>query len=499
MGAAFSRNSIQDYVNESNNAVSNNIQNTVTNNVNVCSTDSNLNLVVGCCRPTSCDASFNNCTDCPPTKITGGSSVTITNTNSLNCKFDTNTSATSVQQAADNLSNSSNIQTSQINKTMQEACNFSLSDSENSTTLIQNLINNMFVSNVSNLSASCNNALFMKDSQNIYLCLDVEEGSKFNYNNANAGDLVATCITNTILKQDSKLTSSNAVINTISQYNETKQYGLLGSIIGCLLCVAVIVFLVYFSQKSSSQGSNSQGSNTGSIVLYVLILFFVILFIVGIALGIYFALYPADQDISPINVDASNNRLYFSTYDDDKLFKTYTAYIPKGTYNQGDLLATAIQGAMNRAMYPDSSALVSLFKTIAGKIFGADAANFVVNFNTNDKDFNFECWAGNDPGNTPRPYFQFVNSNPNDGMSGNNILNSINGINLIGPIYKPTDNATTGKVSAPTARGFWFYFWIAFGILCGLFLFVGILLIVFRQRSNKKNGSKNNDVEMKKK
>jgi len=193
---------------------------------------------------------------------------------------------------------------------MQEALNFSASDSQNATTFIQNLLNNMFVSNVSNLNSSCNNSLFMTDKTNIYLCVDVEKGGVLNFNQVNAGDLVAVCTTNTILTQVSQLTSTNNVINTITQYNETKQYGLLGSLIGAIVCVAVILVLVYFSQKGQEQGKGEQGSNA-KIVIYVLLLFFLILFIVSVALGFYFWFLPANQDIEPIVVDGSNNKIYF--------------------------------------------------------------------------------------------------------------------------------------------------------------------------------------------
>lgn len=479
MGIASSTNTIQDYVNEQNNAMSTQIQNNVIQTNNVCSSNDQLTLSVGCC--TGCDKNSKNCTTCTPSTISG--TVNISNTNNLNCTFTSNTSIQSIQQARDTVTNSSNITASQINKTMQEALNFSASDSQNATTFIQNLLNNMFVSNVSNLNSSCNNSLFMTDKTNIYLCVDVEKGGVLNFNQVNAGDLVAVCTTNTILTQVSQLTSTNNVINTITQYNETKQYGLLGSLIGAIVCVAVILVLVYFSQKGQEQGKGEQGSNA-KIVIYVLLLFFLILFIVSVALGFYFWFLPANQDIEPIVVDGSNNKIYFQTLDGNNVYQTYTAEVPKGTYRQGDSLATAIQNAMNASIYPNSSALGNLLMSISNKTFGSSTANFVVNFNSSSNDFEFECWAGDGPENTPRPNFKFVSSNGSE--TGNDILSSINGSNLIrAQPWTVNDNVKTGAIQTGTQRGFWFYFWIVAGILLGLFLIIGTILIIFRRKTNK--------------
>jgi len=483
MGISFSSNSIQDYVDEQNNAITSSIQNSVTNNTNICSSIESDRVSFGCCD-LSYDANGKPIyTNCVPAKIIGGSEVTIDYTSNLNCQFTNQNNSNLAQAAQNNLANSANLQASQINKTIQEALSMSISDSENDTTFAQNLINNMITTNIQNINQNCSNKIFISQNSNLSLCIDVEQNSKLDYNNASSGKLIANCISNAVSNNQSFNKSMNNVINQISQYNSTKQEGLLG----CLVAFVVVLILIIGTGLVSSN-KNVQQSNT-KYLFYGLILFFVIILITSIALGIYFWNSPAETTIDPIVINDKNDTITFQIInpnDPTNVKGPLSAGIQRATYGQGDALATAIQNSMNAALFPDNNSLDALSKALT-KVAGSDAINaqnFVVDFEPDSKQFEFSLLYGNSTTNSsdaPRYNYKLINGS-------NNILDSIGGSKLYNTVWTATNNAKTDPVAFTPVKGFWFYFWIIFGILAGIFLIIGLIGIFLSYRKKTTTG-----------
>lgn len=481
MGAAFSSNSATVTVDEINNSINNNQSLNSNISTSGCEQTSVINFSAG----VGCPA-YN-----PPIKYELSGTVNIESDGMQVCKFNNASSNNYLSTQYNNFQNSSDVAVSQVNKILQEAGSFSLAGSTNSTQIGQNLLNQMLTNAISQNVMQCSSVANQNSATNFTLCADLTNTGIVNIKNNPTQQFMSSCISNGMYKAYGSNTASNQAIATATQYNSITQQGLWTII----LALAVLFLVLIGGPTIPLLAPGVQKS--GAIWVFVFIIVVIIVGIcIAIGLGIYFWLYPPVENIDPINIDAKNDIICFTIGG-----TSYTANIPNAVYSEGNLLASAIEGAMTKAMYPTGSAISKFADNVGASIAGSASCSLAqsvqVQFEENDKTFTFFTYGAGDNScgdnisfNTNCPNSIFPTIDPSGAIVNGTQYSSGTGTNV----------ATTSKVKTNAPTSVWPKVRAAL-IGLGIFalLMIGVFLLYKWMQSRQKNGGKTQPeaIEMK--
>ena len=479
MGIAFSTNTLQELINETNTAINNNTQNIDYNVQQNCFVFSSQNVSIGCTGGQT---------------VISGSTVKVVEEDQQVCTFTSSQAAKLTTQNATNFTNASNEQVSQINKLLQEAGSFSAANSTNQTNIVNNLLNNNFVNNIQNILSDCVQNLVTVQDQDIFICNATIKDSVLLFDKSYKGNLTGQCMANNLFNSNNFSKATNNVITNITQFNDTKQKGSLGAII------AIIILIVLLFIAGPISGTKTvQNNSTTKTVFTGIIIFLVVCLIIAIGIFLYYFFYPPQYSITPIKITPQNDTICLQFVSNDTNFPTnrpnpsndpndgtfYTISIPDGTYGDGNTLAMAIENAVNAHMYSNGDKLTKFWDGVTNSTVDKTSTQQLrVTFDDDAKTFEFTTVAGNKEPNLgfDLKFFSCPNS----------ILPSIDPsktINFTTQYSNTGTKAFTSAVPYTNPTNLWKIFGIGLGVIALIGIAIGIYFLI-RKRTVSTSVSK---------
>jgi hypothetical protein len=448
MGAAFSQNTAE--INQ--NAINSSITNDQALNSlivsNRCDQFSSINLNIGGVK------CFPNLNPQPTLEIAG--EINITNQGSQLCNFKSGQTTQYLSNVKNSLSNSTNAATSQINKILQQAGSLSLASGTNTSQIAQNLVNQMLTNAISQNIMTCGQVAEQNSATNFTLCANLDKEARIDLANKPTQTFMATCISTGMYSAYGDNSSTNTAISQISQVVDIKQQGL-----WTIILAAAVLFLVLCIGPVVPLFSPSLAKSNAIWVFAGIYGIIILAFSALIGYGLYLLFAPPPNNIIPVNIDSTNDRLCFSLTS-DPMYSNLNIQIPNQTYANGSLLAAAIESAINGEIYSTGDLIKTFADSVATWITGDTTScsgtskiqTVRVVYNDSDRTFTFYTYGGNKNScgsdiifnSCPNSILPTIDASKNIKLGTNYSNGSGTSIAVTSPMPQPPKSSNAGRI-----------------------------------------------------